>query len=358
MSGLAQPLLSRRILIWLLIALVFLAFIYGIRSVLLPFVVGILTAYFLDPAADKLERAGMHRGLATGLITVSFFTLIIALLVWLVPGIIRQTIGLVEALPGYVAALQARYGADIRTLLAQLNIRSAEGTLRNWLNEGGSSIASAAGGLALGLFASGAAIVNIVSLLLITPLVAFYLLRDWDVITHRIDGLLPRHHADTIRTQLKRIDETLAGFLRGQMMVCAILAVYYAVLLAAIGLQFGFVIGLFTGVMVILPYVGFLFGAGAAAIIGMIQFGFSTELALVAAVYAGGQIIESYFLTPKLVGESVGLHPLWIIFGMLAGGALFGFVGILLAVPVTAVVGVLIRFALEQYRESALYLGQ
>ncbi|MGE0755235.1 MAG: AI-2E family transporter, partial [Alphaproteobacteria bacterium] len=195
------------------------------------------------------------------------------------------------------------------------------------------------------------------SLFLITPIVAFYLLRDWDRLVDHIDNLLPRKHAATIREQMRIIDRTLAGFLRGQFNVCLILGTYYAIGLTLVGLKFGLLIGLATGFLTIFPYVGLMLGMGIGLSVALFQFGDFMPVAMTLAVFVTGQIIEGYFITPKLVGDKVGLHPVWIIFGMLAGAALFGFVGILLAIPVTAVMGVLIRFAISRYKLSNYYQG-
>jgi predicted PurR-regulated permease PerM len=206
-----------------------------------------------------------------------------------------------------------------------------------------------------GVLQSGIAILNLLSLILITPIVAFYLLRDWDKVVRRLDTYLPRRHAQTIREQLAIIDDTLAGFVRGQINVCLILGTFYAVGLSLAGLKFGILIGLATGLLVIFPYVGLMVGMGAGLTLAFFQFDTLQPVFTVLGVFVIGQMMEGYFFTPKLVGEKVGLHPVWVIFGMLAGAALFGFVGILLAVPATAVIGVLIRFAMQQYLHSQYY---
>ena len=205
------------------------------------------------------------------------------------------------------------------------------------------------------MLSSGVAFINIISLILITPIVAFYLLRDWDKVVAHIDALLPRKRAETIRQQLVIIDNTLAGFVRGQLNVCILLGIYYAIFLTILGLNFGFVIGLATGFLVIFPYVGLLVGMAAGITVAFFQFGEMSQVLMVLGVFISGQVIEGNFVTPKLVGDKVGLHPVWIIFAMLAGGALFGFVGVLLAVPMAAVIGVLIRFGLGEYQKSSYF---
>lgn len=337
-------------------ALVFLVFLYLIRAILLPFVLGVFTAYFLNPANHRLQHYGLSRNLATIALTAVFFLGFFALGLLIVPLITHQLSDLLAALPDYTYQFEEKYGATLSQWAGTLggepmeNIKSIAANISDvMIKFVGEFIAN--------LFQSGMAIVNLLSLILITPVVAFYLLRDWDELIARLDRLLPRATADTIRQQLAIIDDTLAGFVRGQVNVCLILATYYAIGLSLIGLKFGIVIGVVTGLLVILPYVGFAFGCAVALTTAFFQFDATAGIVLVAALFGAGQVLESYFLTPKLVGERVGLHPVWIIFGMLSGAALFGFVGVLLAVPATAVIGVWIRFATTRYLHSSYYLG-
>ncbi len=342
------PETARKIWFWLALTLAFFGFLYLIRSILLPFVVGIGTAYFLDPAADRLEKAGLSRSAATSVITVGFFSVIIILLVVLIPVLLDQLGGFIEHLPGYLQTLRSRAEFYLHKLPLNLNVKDSAAQLSNGVMTG-------VQGFVLGVVQSGLVIVNLVSLLVITPVVAFYLLRDWDVLTARVDRLLPRKYAETIRAQLKEIDRILAGFVRGQFNVMVILGTFYAIALSVVGLPFGALIGIVAGLLIIIPYIGAFVGTALAIGVALVQFDDTWHVASVCSVFVLGQIAESYYLTPTLVGNRVGLHPAWVIFGMLAGGTLFGFVGILLAVPVTAVIGVLVRFAVEQYLASSLY---
>ncbi|MEQ1789958.1 MAG: AI-2E family transporter [Rickettsiales bacterium] len=349
-----KPTNARTGLFWLVIAVLFLVFIYLIRGVLLPFVLGALIAYFLDPAADRLEKLKFSRTSATAIITLSFFSVIVILSLLIIPTIVSQLSGLLNDLPTYFTNLETKYEEQISSWIGTLpegyieNIKSAASGFSG-------SMVKFAGDLAGGLFQSGMAIINVLSLILITPVVAFYLLRDWDVMTLRFHALLPRKHEKTIREQLSIIDATLAGFIRGQINVCLMLSAFYAIGLSIVGLKFGILIGIATGFLVILPYVGLMFGMGIGLIVAFFQFGDLNGVLQVLAVFVIGQILEGNFVTPKLVGEKVGLHPAWVIFGLLAGAALFGFVGMLIAVPVTAIIGVLIRFALSRYLNSNYY---
>ncbi|NBX03140.1 MAG: AI-2E family transporter [Alphaproteobacteria bacterium] len=274
-----------------------------------------------------------------------------------IPIIANQFSGLISSLPEYITTLQKDYGKDIAKWMNGLPMLQTENIQSSVADYSGVAIRFVEQCVA-SIFHSGMAVVNALSLLLITPVVAFYLLRDWDAAVARLDNYLPRAQADTIRTQLSIIDATLAGFIRGQLNVCLILGIYYAMCLSMLGLQFGILIGFMTGMLVIIPYVGALFGAAVGLTVAFFQFPTYDAVMVMLVVFLIGQVIEGYLLTPRLVGKRVGLHPVWIIFGMLAGAALFGFVGVLIAVPASAVIGVLIRFALERYLVSSYYRGE
>ena len=199
------------------------------------------------------------------------------------------------------------------------------------------------------------AVVNVLLLIFITPIVTFYILLDWHKITNKVESWFPKAHTKTIKEQLSYVDTALSGYIRGQTNVCLLLGAFYAVGLSLAGLDFGLFIGLATGILSFIPYVGILFGVTIGMMVALFQFGDSIHLLLVFAIFVVGQFIEGNFITPKLVGDKVGLHPVWIIFGMLSGAALFDFVGVLLAVPVTAVLGVIVRFAMKKYLSSPIY---
>ena len=348
---------GQRIRFWAIGALVFLVLLYLLRGVLLPFVAGMAVAYFLDPIAGRLGRLGMSRVVATSVITLVFFLLLGALLFLLVPVIEHQILTFVERVPGYVHTL----GDRVRPLVDELRRRLSPGDIEKLQSSVGAYAGTAVSwvlSLVKGVLTGGIAIMSILSLLFITPVVTFYLLRDWHKVVDTVDGWLPRHHAETIRLELKEIDRTLAGFVRGQATVCMVLAAYYGLGLTLTGLDLGLMIGMGTGLGAFVPYVGMLIGLLASLALAIAQGAEWHLLAGVGAVFLLGNMLEGNFLTPKLVGDRVGLHPVWIIFSLLAGGALFGFVGILLAVPAASVIGVLTRFGLEHYMTSSLYHGE
>lgn len=347
-----------QVIAWCLLLGLFIVMLVFLRPVLFPFVAGFAIAYFLDPVCDRLERAGMSRTGATVLVTALFFILFVVLLALLAPLLYGQVIQFLNNLPRYVSAIEAKTAPLMDAARGYLS--SAEGALKvkAFIESHFGDVAKLTVAF-LGKFVGGLQITfNIVSLFVITPVVAFYLLRDWDRIVARVDSWLPRDHAETIREQARLVDETLAGFLRGQFTVCLLLGLFYGIGLSLVGLDFGLVVGLATGLMSFIPYFGMLIGFVVGMGLAIAQFDALSSIALVAAVFVAGQLIEGNFLTPKLVGDRVNLHAVWIMFALLAGGALFGFVGVLLAVPTAAVIGVLARFTLAQYRRSALYLGE
>lgn len=345
---------GRQLRFWLIGAILFVVALYLLGGILAPFVAGMGVAYFLDPTCDRLERAGLSRTLATTVVTVIFGILVVAALVLIVPMLLDQIGELLEWLPRYLDTLVAAIRPLVRELMENLNVQGT-GQLKQAVSEQAGPIVGWVGGAVAGVVTGSLALANILSLVFITPVVAFYLLRDWDRLVAWIDSCLPRDHAEVIRDQARKIDHTLAGWVRGQATVCLLLAAYYSIGLTVIGLKFGLAIGLLTGALSFIPYVGTITGFILSMAVALSQYADWGPVVGVAAFYIVGQMIEGNFLTPLLVGDRVGLHPVWVIFALLAGGALFGFVGVLLAVPVAAVIGVVARFALGQYLQSRYY---
>lgn len=348
-----------RAVFWLFLGVFVVVALYSVKAILLPFVVAMVVAYFLDPAVDRLEDMGIVRWLGTTVMIVVFFAIMITLSFALVPVLYDQFFALIQKIPTYTKAFQEQVLPSLARTLNGLDASAVEQIKQNASNVS-IQIIQFIGGVLANVWDSGIAVLNLLSLLFITPIVLFYLLRDWDLMVAKVNGWLPKQHADVIRQQFARINNTLSGYLRGQIHVCILLGIFYAVGLMLVGLEFGLVIGLMTGVLSFIPYVGLLFGMVLGLAVAFFQFGGMegiTQIGLVAAIFAIGQLIEGNFVTPKLVGGKVGLHPVWVMFALLAGGALMGFVGVLIAVPVAAVIGVLIRFSLEQYLASTLYTG-
>ena len=341
---------------WLILLVVTLVCVYLLRGVLLPFVAGMAVAYLLDPVCDRLESWKLSRTWATTVVTVCFVLLCVLLLLLVIPAVVSQVATFVERAPDYAAALQRETTALLEMLRDRLDPATQE-KLQSLLRSSADKVFGWGTEMLGGIISGGVAFFNFIALLVITPVVAFYLLRDWDRMVAKADDSLPRKHQATIRRLASEVDETLAGFLRGQGTVCLSLAVFYAIGLTLAGLDFGLLVGLIAGFLSFIPYVGSLVGLMLSLGLAVAQFDSWVSVAIVAAVFFVGQALEGNVLTPKLVGERVGLHPVWVMFALLAGGALFGFVGVLLAVPVAAVVGVGVRFAFGQYRLSPYYTG-
>ena len=337
---------------WGIAMAVFLLVMWALGNVILPFLVGGAIAYFLDPVADRLERLGLSRVLATVIIFVFLLGVVTVALLVIVPLLIQQTNDLIQSAPDLFNQL--------RTWLTERfpEVMDNGSPLRQSLASIGETIQSRGGELLQQLLTSAAGVVTVLVFLVVVPVVAFYMLLDWDRLIARIDELLPRDHADTIRMLAGQIDRTLASFIRGQGTVCLILGTFYAVALMVVGLQFGLVVGLVAGLLTFIPYVGALVGGALSVGLALFQFwGDWWLIVAVAAIFQVGQMVEGNILTPKLVGSSVGLHPVWLIFALSAFGTLFGFVGMLVAVPVAAAIGVLVRFAIDQYQAGLLYQG-
>ena len=343
---------QKQLTYWGIAAAVFLAMLWFLGDVILPFIVGGAIAYFLDPLADRLERLGLSRAAATATISVSAALIFLLAALLLIPLLVHQSIALANAAPGIFLRLQ--------TSLADLfpNQFEADSPLRQTLPAIGRIIQERGGTLLNGVLSSAMNVINALVFMIVAPVVAFYLLLDWDRIVAHIDTLLPRDHAETIRTLMRDIDTVLAGFVRGQLSVCGVLAIYYAGGLMLVGMQFGMVVGAVTGMISFIPYIGAIVGGVLA--IGLALFQFWNDpiwIAVVIGLFFLGQMLEGNVLVPKLVGGSVGLHPVWLLFALSAFGSIFGFVGMMVAVPVAAAIGVLSRFGIAQYKTGRLYRG-
>jgi predicted PurR-regulated permease PerM len=344
----------RLALIGLVPLLVLLIALYLFREILLPFLVGMAAAYLLDPAADRLQRWGLGRTTATIVISSGFFVALLLGLGLVLPTVVTQAAELARELPNYLESLRERVLPRVTGILSWARIEldlSAEGLLREYWSAAMDVLINAI----TGLLQSGVALLNLVSLLFVTPVVTFYMLRDWDRMVARIQASVPPDYLPTVRRLGRDVDEVLAGFIRGQGLVCMFLALFYAVGLWLAGLNYGLIIGLLTGFFSFIPYIGMALGMCVGLTVAAFQFQDVVMVALVAGVFALGQFIEGNLISPRIVGDRIHLHPVWIIFAVLAGTVLFGFLGTLLAVPVAGVIGVLVRFALTRYHTSGLY---
>ena len=350
--------IRRQAVFWAVAAVLLLLLLWVLGNILLPFVAGMALAYFLDPVADMLERLGLSRLVSTTLILFAFILAFVLAMLIIVPILANQTAGFLERLPDLVKSLQA--------MITSLDI----GWLNKFMIKDGSLLQDNAselvkqgagwiGAVISQLWASGQALLSIFSLLVITPVVAFYLLYDWDRMVAKIDAWLPRDHRNTIHAILVDIDAAVAGFVRGQGTLCLMMGLFYGTALTVAGLNFGLLIGIFAGFISFIPYVGSITGLLLSLSVALVQFWPQWHpVAIVALVFFVGQFLEGNVLQPKLVGERVGLHPVWVMFALFGFGAVFGFTGLLVAVPTAAAFGVVIRFALGRYLESDYYHGR
>lgn len=327
--------------------------LWVLGGVMLPFIAGAAIAYLLDPLADRLERAGLSRVAATLIITAGAVIVIAAAMLTAIPALIGQASELIRAVPGYLDSLGTTLVAWFPDLL------DAESELSRRLTEAQERIAANGLEMLNSVLASSMRLLDVLVIVVVTPVVAFYLLLDWDHFTARIDSLLPRSHAPVIRRLAGEIDAVLAGFVRGQSTVCLLLGLFYALALMLVGLPYGFLIGIVAGILSFIPYVGSFVGGVMSIGVALFTFwGDPLWILAVAAIFAVGQFVEGNVLSPNLIGRSVRLHPVWLIFALSVFGSLFGFVGMLIAVPVAAALGVLTRFAVDRYLASPLYSGR
>ncbi len=349
---------ERKALAWMSLFALFLAFIWLLGDILLPFVVGLIIAYFLDPVADRLCRAGCSRVFATSLIMITLVFVILFLLLFLVPLIASEVRDMVAAIPEQLQAIRvaledlARRWTGDKFPAFQEELKR---TVANW----SSDWTAYASGFLKSLWSGGLALVNFLSLILVTPVVVFYLLLDWDKMVARIDSWLPRDNAPTIRRLVGEMNQVVSGFLRGQGTVGLILGVLYAVALTVVGLKYGLLIGMTAGLLSFIPFVGSIVGLLLSLGVAISQFWPEwVPVVTVVAIFLAGQAIEGNVLQPKIVGDRIRLHPVWIIFSLFAFTYLFGIVGALIAVPVAAAIGVLARFSVNEYRQSTLYRAE
>ncbi len=350
-----RALLRRQAFFWLLALCVLGLFLYVFSGILLPFVAGMALAYFLDPVADRLESWKLSRLAATIIILVAFLLIFVIALMIVVPVLATQASGFVEKLPDYVSQLQELItSSNSKWLTGWIGVElpNLKASLGNLISQG----AGLVGTVFLQVWNSGKALVDLASLFIVTPVVAFYLLLDWDRMVQTVDDWVPRRHLESVREISGDMNNAIAGFVRGQGSVCLILGIYYALGLTLSGLNFGLLIGLFAGLISFIPYAGSMFGLVLALGVALVQFWPDyVSIGIVLAVFFSGQFFEGNILQPKLVGKSVGLHPVWLMFALFAFGSLFGFVGLLIAVPASAALAVLVRFGLKRYLQSDLY---
>ena len=345
---------GRQLAFWLVTVVVLAATLWLLHDVLLPFVTGIALAYVLAPLADRAQRLGMNRTIAALLIVGALVVSLIVLMLLLVPLLVQQGAAFISHIPEYFKRVKELVVDANVPWLNWLDGAESNKTLSDFVGQAASWLLS----FSYSLWTGGKALVSFASVLIVMPVVTFYLIRDWHLMIDKVDSWVPLRQREIVRQLGREIDAAIGGFLRGQLGVCLVLGCYYAVGLMLVGLEFGLLIGLIAGVITFVPYIGSMTGLIIATSVAIAQFWPDWKrIALVVAIFLVGQFIEGNIVSPKFVGERVGLHPVWLIFAMFAFGYLFGFVGLLIAVPLGAAIAVVLRFALRQYFASSLYTG-
>jgi predicted PurR-regulated permease PerM len=347
--------IERNIVFWVAALIVFGVLLWLLSPILLPFVLGLTVAYLLDPLNKFLTRRGVSQSGAAALILAGFAIAFVLLLLLVVPPLMRQLSSFIDNAPQYAQRLQSLASDPRYPWLKQfVGDNLTNGSVGDLIKQAMGYLT----GLLGSLWSKGTALISIFALVIVTPIVAYYLGADWDHMLAATDSLIPVHHRATVHRLIREIDKSIAAYVRGQSAVCLILGSYYALGLSLAGLNFGFLIGVVSGLISFVPYVGSLTALVVSLAIAVAQFSPDwIRIVVVLGIVLVGQFFESNVLSPKLVGHSVGLHPVWLMFALFAFGYLFGFVGLLLAVPLATVASVLIRFGLQRYRESPIFTG-
>jgi predicted PurR-regulated permease PerM len=332
-----------------------LVLLHVFSGVLLPFVLAAALAYLLDPLATRLQHIGVPRGLSAFVLLLAVIAIVLAFLLLIYPLLTAQFFLLLQRIPDIVAALRDLVRDALTALAEALGEEFVDANLRDLAGRQINSLVGWITGTVAALIGGGAQLVSIVTVVVVTPVVAFYLLRDWPLILLRVESWVPLRNLGTVRRLAREIDDVLAAWVRGQILVSLLLGTYYAVALTFAGLELGLIVGMTAGLISFIPYVGTLVGGLLAVGLAAVQFGSWREIGIIAAVFMAGNLVEGYVIYPRIIGERVSLHAVWVIFALLAGGVVAGFLGVLLAVPAAAAIGVLARFWLQRYRDSAFF---
>lgn len=350
--------IERQALFWTFAVIILLGFIWTFSAILLPFVTAIVIAYLLNPIVVQLEKLRISRAVAAGFILILFVLIVGICALFAIPVLTEELSNLLQATPGYLSSLQRIIIEKGIPLVSHFGLESSLDDLKesaaSFATKGASYVLTFTGTL----ISSGQAVISTISVLILTPILTFYVLVDWETMIQRAITLVPIHNRATFAKIATDIDLTLSRFIRGQLLICAILGTFYAIALSLIGLNFGFLIGVLAGILNLIPYIGSLIGLILSVGIAIAQFWPDfLWICLVAGIFVLGQAVEGNLLQPKLLGDAIGIHPAWLIFSLFAFGSLLGFLGVLIAVPLAAITGVLIRHALDRYRKSSFFKG-
>lgn len=348
---------KKSVFLWCIFCILSCAAIYGIRDILFPFILSFILAYLLNPISEKLVSKTKMPTLAPAIVVITGVLLILLSLMLLVPILQTQIVSFAEKVPSVASALWQKTVPFLSKLSGYMDEGYLD-TLQQNLSGKSTVILREIGKAMMSLFSGGILLFDFVTFVIITPVITYYLLADWNKITACIENLFPRPYVKQIHKYLKQIDVLLSAFVRGQAMVCLFLALFYGFGLTFIGLNLGFAVGFLAGLFSFVPYMGTITGFVLSLLLGVTQGASWPLFMAIIAVFAVGQFIEGYILTPKLVGDKVGLHPAWIIFALFAGGTLFGFMGVLLAIPLFTILKVIGQGVLEAYQKTVFYKGK
>jgi predicted PurR-regulated permease PerM len=347
-----------RYLLSVLAAAVFCGLFYLLAPILTPFFFGAFLAYLADPLVVKLQDRGVKRTLAAVIVFFSLLVLLILLIILMIPLVQSQLATLPDVIPNTIAWFQNTIFPYLKEHFGLTENVINVDTLRSMVTDNITSAGGAANSVLKTLLHSGFKIVEYTINLILIPVVMFYLLCDWNSVINGIHNLIPRKYEPRVVKLAKESDAVLSAFFRGQLIVILVLSILYSVGLSIMGLQIGIIIGVMSGMLSIVPYLGFIVGVTLASIAAAVQFGEFSSVLIVWAIFGAIHLFENMFLTPRLVGDRIGLHPVAVIFAILAGGTLFGFLGVLLALPVASVIMVWVRYLHQRYRRSKLYQHQ
>lgn len=349
--------IERNVVFWILAAILFGFAIQLLAPVLLPFVVGLTLAYFFNPLVDTLAAAKIPRWVSATLILLVSIVVLILAAVFVLPIVAQQMAGFIDALPAELARLRIAVETTARERLGE-RLPAVQDAVSKAMAGLTDSLPGLLTGVAQSVWDRGTAAFSFLSLMLVTPLVFFYALLDWPKLIATVDSWLPREHAPRLRALASEINSRVSAFIRGQGLVCVVLAIFYALALSYVGLNYGALIGLFTGFLSFIPFAGWALGLMTATVVAVLQFWPEmSSVLIVPGVFLAGQALDAAVLSPQIVGSKIGLHPVWLIFALLTFSYLFGFLGLLVAVPVAAAIGVLVRAALDTYMASSVYHG-
>jgi predicted PurR-regulated permease PerM len=341
-------------IIWLVILGITGFVLYTVSSILAPFIASLVIAYFLNPLTLKLEGMGVKRDWTVTIIVGFFITALLVGIIQLIPALFEQIQQFISSIPEYEKYVATKVLVKVDAFIAKIDPKLAE-EMHTQLSSFSAKFFGYVIAVIRGIFNSSLALFNIVGLLFFTPILVFYLLRDWEYVVKAVDKLLPLSSKKLILKQFEEIDLAMSAYVRGQINVCLILSAFYSISLGVIGLNYALLVGIISGFLVIIPYIGVVIGGSICALVAVLQFEQMHQIYLTLAIFVVGHLVESAIITPKLVGDKVGLHPVWIIFALMAGGVLFGFWGMFFAIPMAAILAVIIRSALKIYFSSQLY---